>query len=39
LSRLLLRLIYSKLSNNASSKWCCRPANEFVIMSRQDCMC
>jgi len=22
-----------KLSNNATSNWCCRPANEFVIMS------
>jgi len=28
--------IYSKLSNNATSKWCRRNANEFV-MSRQDC--
>jgi len=34
----LLRLIYSKLINDATSKWCFRPANEFVVMSRQGCM-
>jgi len=34
LSQLLLRLIYSKLSNNATSSWSCRPANDFIIMSR-----